>query len=150
VLTNGIDANGRLIGFVYPGQPDRPDGAEIFLDEPLVDQSANAMQLTGGHACRAFEATLPVALRNHLAHLSLAAAPRLPAGGWPSRRLPTHRPGDHHDHRGVGGWLAGASMHRPSLTRTSYADESAALAPQVRSSRQIGRSVRPPSGGHGV
>jgi hypothetical protein len=29
VLSNGIDANGRLIGFVYPGVPDRPDGCAV-------------------------------------------------------------------------------------------------------------------------
>src|SRR3954453_20929435 len=33
VLTNGIDANGRLIGFVFAGDYDGPDGAAVFLDE---------------------------------------------------------------------------------------------------------------------
>src|SRR4030095_636759 len=40
VLSNGIDANGRLIGFVYPGEHPSPDGTDVFLDNALVDQSA--------------------------------------------------------------------------------------------------------------
>jgi hypothetical protein len=84
VLSNGIDANGRLIGFVYPGEPDRPDGAEVFLDEPMVDRSGNALLLTGGHAYPAFYATLPVALRNHFANLSRTVRGTVPPPGlWP-------------------------------------------------------------------
>ena len=30
VLSNGIDANGRMIGFVYPGEPTQPDGADVL------------------------------------------------------------------------------------------------------------------------
>src|SRR4029450_3632286 len=33
VLSNGIDANGRMIGFVYSGEPATPDGSTVFLDE---------------------------------------------------------------------------------------------------------------------
>jgi hypothetical protein len=84
VLSNGIDANGRLIGFVYPGLPDLPDGAEVFLDEPLVDRSANVFLVKGGHAYPAFYATLPVQLRNHFAGLSRAARAAVPPVGlWP-------------------------------------------------------------------
>lgn len=84
VLSNGIDANGRLIGFVYPGLPQMPDGAEVFLDEPLVDRSANAFLINGGHAYPAFYATLPVQLRNHFATLSRAARAAVPPTGlWP-------------------------------------------------------------------
>src|SRR5262249_22053095 len=39
VLANGVDANGRLIGFVYPGKHPGPDGATVFVDNALVDQS---------------------------------------------------------------------------------------------------------------
>ena len=42
VLSNGVDANGRLIAFVYPGEHPAPDGTAMFVDEPLVDQSTNA------------------------------------------------------------------------------------------------------------
>ena len=42
VLSNGIDTNGRLIGFVYPAEHPGPDGTAVFVDEPLVDLSVNA------------------------------------------------------------------------------------------------------------
>lgn len=48
VLSNGIDANGRMIGFIYPGDPAEPDGAQVFLDNPRVDTSINATLLTAG------------------------------------------------------------------------------------------------------
>src|SRR5919112_5612478 len=35
VLSNGVDANGRLIAFVYPGEHPAPDGSTVFLDEKL-------------------------------------------------------------------------------------------------------------------
>jgi endonuclease YncB( thermonuclease family) len=73
VLSNGIDANGRMIGFVYPGDPVGPDGTEVFIDIALVDASLNARLLAGGHAYPAFYGTLPAELRNHLAGLSRAA-----------------------------------------------------------------------------
>ena len=38
VLSNGIDGNGRLIAFVYPGDHQGPDGAAVFVDPALVDQ----------------------------------------------------------------------------------------------------------------
>jgi hypothetical protein len=41
VLSNGIDANGRLIGFVYAGTPPTADGASVFLDNAGVDGSVN-------------------------------------------------------------------------------------------------------------
>ncbi len=79
VLSNGIDANGRMIGFVYPGEPTQPDGADVFLDVALLDASLNAGLLAAGHAYPAFYATLPAALRTHLAGLSRAAREHQPA-----------------------------------------------------------------------
>jgi endonuclease YncB( thermonuclease family) len=82
VLSNGIDANGRMIGFVYPGEHPGPDGVTVFLDDALVDTSANTALLTAGHAYPAFYATLPGTLRTHLAEVSRTAR----AGGagiWP-------------------------------------------------------------------
>ncbi|WP_327090029.1 lamin tail domain-containing protein [Nonomuraea sp. NBC_01738] len=73
VLTNGVDANGRLIGFVFPGEPAAPDGSAVFLDETLVDQSANGVLLKAGSVYPAFYATLPAALRVHLGEVSRAA-----------------------------------------------------------------------------
>ena len=84
VLSNGIDANGRLIGFVFSGEHAGPDGRSVFLDDALVDQSVNAQLLAAGHAYPAFYATLPATLREHLAGGSEAArAAQSPAGLWP-------------------------------------------------------------------
>ena len=84
VLSNGIDANGRLIGFVYSGEHPGPDGAMVFLDEALVDRSANAKLLGAGLTYPAFYATLPATLRTHLAEVSRSARAAQAAGGlWP-------------------------------------------------------------------
>jgi endonuclease YncB( thermonuclease family) len=84
VLTNGIDANGRLIAFVYAGDHPGADGSSVFLDGPLVDRSVNAALLAAGLAYPAFYATLPAELRTHLADVSAAAREKALAGGiWP-------------------------------------------------------------------
>ena len=82
VLSNGIDANGRLIGFVYPGEADAPDGSTVFLENPRLDRSANAMLLDAGLVYPAFYATLPASLRSHLADVSRAAR-AAGKGIWP-------------------------------------------------------------------
>jgi endonuclease YncB( thermonuclease family) len=82
VLSNGIDANGRLIGFVFTGEYPGPDGAVVFLDDALVDTSANAVLLAGGQAYPAFYSTLPATLRTHLASASRTAR-AAGAGIWP-------------------------------------------------------------------
>jgi Lamin Tail Domain len=84
VLSNGIDANGRLIAFVFAGDHPGPDGTVVFVDDPLVDQSVNARLLAAGHAYPAFYSTLPVSLRRHLADVSEAVrGGQPPAGLWP-------------------------------------------------------------------
>jgi hypothetical protein len=82
VLSNGIDANGRLIGFVYPGDPAEADGTRVFLETERADLSANAQLLTDGSAYPAFYATLPADLREHFAGLSRAARAGA-LGIWP-------------------------------------------------------------------
>jgi endonuclease YncB( thermonuclease family) len=94
VLSNGIDGNGRLIAFVYPGEHPGPDGMVVFVDEALVDQSLNAVLLAAGHAYPAFYATLPADLRTHLAKVSEAARAAQP---------PVGRPGHHRQPGSVGG-----------------------------------------------
>nr|WP_245653318.1 lamin tail domain-containing protein [Herbidospora sakaeratensis] len=81
VLSNGIDANGRLIAFVYGGPTDIPDGAPVYLTPELADASANRVLLAEGLAYPAYYATLPVELRDHLAGVSRAARPA--TGLWP-------------------------------------------------------------------
>ncbi len=82
VLSNGIDANGRMIGFVYPGEPAVADGASVFLDNPGVDTSVNASLLADGLVYPAFYGTLPASLRVHLAESSRAAR-AAGLGIWP-------------------------------------------------------------------
>src|SRR5918912_3063583 len=84
VLSNGIDANGRMIGFVYRGDPGEPDGSTLFLDEARVDASINARLLAEGRVYPAFYGTLPAPLRTHLSASSRAAREaRPPRGLWP-------------------------------------------------------------------
>ncbi|MEV0614074.1 lamin tail domain-containing protein [Nonomuraea sp. NPDC050404] len=82
VLTNGIDANGRLIAFVYAGDNPGADGTSVFVDPPLVDRSVNAQLTAAGLVYPAFYATLPAELRTHLAEVSQAAR-RKAVGIWP-------------------------------------------------------------------
>ncbi|MCK2220094.1 lamin tail domain-containing protein [Actinomadura sp. ATCC 31491] len=84
VLSNGIDANGRLIAFAYAGDHPGPDGSAVFLDGPLADGSVNAALLSAGLVYPAFYATLPAELRTHLAEVSAQARRKaLPSGIWP-------------------------------------------------------------------
>ncbi|MGP3910093.1 lamin tail domain-containing protein [Nonomuraea sp. 10N515B] len=84
VLTNGIDANGRLIAFVFAGDHPGADGSRVFLDGPLADASVNAALLAAGLVYPAFYATLPAELRTHLADVSAAARQKaLATGIWP-------------------------------------------------------------------
>lgn len=84
VLTNGVDANGRLIAFAFPGDAPDPDGTTVFVDDATVDASVNAQLLAAGHAFPAFYATLPATLRDHLAVLSRNARnAQPPLGIWP-------------------------------------------------------------------
>jgi hypothetical protein len=82
VLSNGIDGNVRLIGFIYSGDHPAPDGSSVFVDEALVDLSVNALLLAAGHTCPAFYATLPATLRTHLAGMT-ARANQSPPVLWP-------------------------------------------------------------------
>ncbi|MEV0380351.1 lamin tail domain-containing protein [Nonomuraea sp. NPDC050643] len=82
VLSNGIDGNGRLIAFVYAGEHPGPDGASVFVDGTLADQSVNGRLLAEGLVYPAFYATLPAELRTHLAEVSQAAR-RKAIGLWP-------------------------------------------------------------------
>ncbi|WP_305788208.1 lamin tail domain-containing protein [Symbioplanes lichenis] len=81
VLSNGIDAHGRLIGFVFAGTPPADDGATVFLAETLTDRSANAHLLAAGFVYPAFYATLPASLRTHLGGVSRKARENQ-AGIW--------------------------------------------------------------------
>jgi hypothetical protein len=85
VLSNGIDANGRVIAFVYAGDSADPDGVVQFVDEARADQSVNAALLREGLVYPAFYATLPVQLREHLATVSRQTRGAVPQVGIWSR-----------------------------------------------------------------
>ena len=83
VLSNGIDANGRMIGFVYAGDQRGPTARGVFVDEALRRPLGRTPScLRAGHAYPAFYATLPAALRTHLAALSRAARDAGRRGLW--------------------------------------------------------------------
>lgn len=84
VLSNGIDANGRVIGFVFKGSDDGPgeDGSTIAVDTMLLDESINTKLLADGQVYPAFYGTLPERLREHLASKSQAAR-AAKKGIWP-------------------------------------------------------------------
>jgi endonuclease YncB( thermonuclease family) len=73
LLSNAIDAYGRMIGFVFAGEAAEADGTSIDLGDARVNRSLNARLLAAGLVLPAFYATLPDALRAHLARVSRAA-----------------------------------------------------------------------------
>ncbi|AGL15926.1 lamin tail domain-containing protein [Actinoplanes sp. N902-109] len=82
VLSNGIDANGRMIGFLHRGTATSANGATVFLDEGGVDATVNVQLLRAGLVYPAFYATLPGDLRTHLARISRTAREQ-GIGLWP-------------------------------------------------------------------
>jgi endonuclease YncB( thermonuclease family) len=82
VLSNGIDANGRMIGFVEPGEATEPDGTQVFLDDTRARGSVNAALLAAGLAYPALYSTLPASLRVEFAQAAREAR-AAGAGLWP-------------------------------------------------------------------
>ncbi|HYP45544.1 MAG TPA: hypothetical protein VEQ66_10185 [Propionibacteriaceae bacterium] len=84
VLSNGVDSNGRVIGFVYAGEAVLPVDRKVFVDEPLVEKSVNATLLRDGLVYAAYYGSLPATLRTHLADISRRARlSKHPDGIWP-------------------------------------------------------------------
>lgn len=73
ILTKGIDPFGRPVAFVYGGNPPQPDGSEVWLDVPWLDQSLNARLMVRGHVYPGFYTGLPWDLRARLATLATQA-----------------------------------------------------------------------------
>ena len=86
VLSNGIDANGRMIGFIFPdgeaSLANREDGNTMTLSTRVLDKAVNAKLLADGLVYPAFYGTLPTTLRNHLAKKSRFAR-AAEKGLWP-------------------------------------------------------------------
>jgi endonuclease YncB( thermonuclease family) len=66
ILARSLDAHGRIISFVYEGDCDHDDGAEIFLGSPELDASFNANLINQGLVYACFYVTLPTDLQNRL------------------------------------------------------------------------------------
>ena len=77
------DTSGRPIAFVIAGKTTEKDGAEIFLDPPLLRKSVNFRQLEAGHAYPLYYNTLFAKLRTTLntAHATAVGKKR---GVWPT------------------------------------------------------------------
>lgn len=82
VLTRTLDTHGRIISFVFPGDPPEMDGAQVFLDEDRLDQSFNAALVRDGWAYPAFYTTLPISLKDRLA-AHTGEARQAGRGLWP-------------------------------------------------------------------
>jgi endonuclease YncB( thermonuclease family) len=94
VLSNGIDANGRIIGFIFKGSdPPGREGTTITADTSIVDKSINSALLTDGHVYPAFYGTLSATLREHLATKSQAAR-EAGKGLWPRSTADPDRAAD--------------------------------------------------------
>lgn len=66
VIANGIEANGRLLGLVYSGAAHHPDGANVFVDNALIDQSVNTKLVMAGLAYMEPYDTMPISLVQHM------------------------------------------------------------------------------------
>lgn len=73
VLSNGLDGHGRIVAFVFFGEPPEDDGAEFKLVEDRVDQSFNALSLAKGQSYPLFYLSLPISLSRHLGAIGAAA-----------------------------------------------------------------------------
>ena len=90
ILANGIDSNGRVLAFVYPGDQPQSNGGPTFLDQARMFESVNLAVLGAGLAYAAIYTSLPVDLAGALR--SKAEAVRLEQTGiFASEDLNTQR-----------------------------------------------------------
>lgn len=83
VLAKTLEGHGRVVAFVYAGDPPQVDGADVWLDDPTLDASLNTQLLADGMVYPLFYTTLPVDLTQHLTAIAIQAR----EGGrglWPS------------------------------------------------------------------
>src|SRR5262249_1586018 len=83
VIANGIESNGRLLGLLYTGVLNQPDGSKVFVDNALLDQSVNAKLVDAGLVIVEPHDTMPMSLVRHL-RTKIAAARAAGSGLWPS------------------------------------------------------------------
>lgn len=81
ICTNQLDPHGRPVCFVFSGDTQEADGAEVRLNPADIATSVNAIQLDRGHAYPLFYDTLYADLRLHLAAVCTGAR-QAGAGIW--------------------------------------------------------------------
>ncbi|MDH3598892.1 MAG: lamin tail domain-containing protein [Candidatus Tectomicrobia bacterium] len=82
ILAQGLDSFGRVIAFVYSGEPDEADGNTVFIDNARLAASVNSQVLNDGLVYPAFYSSLPVNLKDQLAAQTRVAR-QAGAGLWP-------------------------------------------------------------------
>ncbi|MEU5846298.1 thermonuclease family protein [Saccharopolyspora shandongensis] len=92
LLANGVESNGRLLGLVYPGEPDlaAADGDPVFVDVERLERSVNVSLVRAGLAYAELYATMPLALIEHLRGV-VKEARADGAGMWPQEAVTTER-----------------------------------------------------------
>jgi endonuclease YncB( thermonuclease family) len=77
IITDGADANGRPISYVFREDADvlapLNDGAELAPSVQAVEQSSNYAMVTGGHAYTTFYTSMPKKLRRYVRTAAAAA-----------------------------------------------------------------------------
>ncbi len=85
ILAKDLDTFGRIIGFVFAGDTDFPDGSDIFVDKDDLLESLNLRLLKEGLVYPAFYTSLPRSLRIFLAGFSKEAR-EAGRGLWPKAK----------------------------------------------------------------
>jgi endonuclease YncB( thermonuclease family) len=75
LLANGIESNGRVLGLVYPGDPDESleDGQRVLVDAPMLEESVNGTLVKEGLAFAELYSTMPLDLIVKMRELVKAA-----------------------------------------------------------------------------
>lgn len=89
VIANGIEANGRLLGLVYPGKCGLKDGEKVFVDKDLLNQSVNAQLVEAGLSYVEPYDTMPLSLIKDLRKLIAKARKKPRKGLWPQEDVNT-------------------------------------------------------------
>ncbi|MCG6985381.1 MAG: hypothetical protein LJE61_09325 [Thiocapsa sp.] len=108
LLSRTLDQRGRIVGFLFAGDPEEPDGSHVCLRTARVHQSVNASRLSDGAVYRSFCDTLPTGLREAMAGIAFAARDA-GRGLWPSTE---------------------GALERPATIRTTADVEAAVLVPK--------------------
>jgi hypothetical protein len=82
IISREVEKNRRPVAFAFAGVPPEADGAEVFLDEARVEQSANAEMLRSGMAYPTYYKGLFPDLRAALTAIT-ASARQGNKGVWP-------------------------------------------------------------------